>query len=407
MLNHCFSFLSKLSKVNRSRKCLLTESRDDKSDISIHYGNLETQSDYDYDSSDTSSIISYEEKLSGNPEIDEFLRSTRFTGNTLHWISYDEFDDIQEIGKGGTATVFVADWRGHYDKRTNDTMKVALKLLHNSENISRRFIDELRAFHGCAKGVYFLKFYGISKNPTTREYILVIQYCKMGSLYNNFRLISSQEWRMKFSVLRDISKDIDSIHNAERVHRGLHPGNILQNENLTSYVSDMGSACPVNLEESDVKGGVYGVLPYVAPEVLQGSPHTMYSDVYSFGIIMWEILVGRLSFSDRAHDAHLQLQIINGLRPEIPEGAPEFYLDTMTRCWDSDPCKRPNASYLYDYIKFWWLDDDKFEMLKEFDDNIKNIRSSSCDDSLEIHPEAIYRSRFISYVSCQKEVNAN
>ncbi|CAG8790386.1 5366_t:CDS:1, partial [Acaulospora morrowiae] len=110
----------------------------------------------------------------------------------------------------------------------------------------------MRALHSCAKGVYFLKFYGISRNPITQEYILVIQYCKMGSLNKNFCFISKQEWRTKFSILRDVSKDMESIHNDERVHRDLHSGNVLQNENLTSYISDMGSACPINLEESDI-----------------------------------------------------------------------------------------------------------------------------------------------------------
>ncbi|CAG8530605.1 2980_t:CDS:2, partial [Acaulospora morrowiae] len=150
MINQCFSLFSKLSRT-KARKTLGFESKDEMCGMQFIYGDLETPSDYDYDSSETSSIDSYEEELSGNPEMDEFLLSTKFTGNTLYWIPYDEFDDIREIGKGGISTVFVANWRGHYDRQTNDTMKVALKQLHNSENVSKRFLDELRALHSCAK----------------------------------------------------------------------------------------------------------------------------------------------------------------------------------------------------------------------------------------------------------------
>ncbi|RIB28496.1 kinase-like domain-containing protein, partial [Gigaspora rosea] len=97
-------------------------------------------------------------------------------------------------------------------------------------------------------------------------------------------------------------------------------------------------------DDSNQVKGIYGVLPYVAPEVLEGKPYTMPSDIYSFGIIMWELASGRPAHCDRPHDVDLQIKIIKGLRPYVYKDFPPCYSDLMTRCWDSDPNKRPKAS---------------------------------------------------------------
>ncbi|POG59112.1 kinase-like domain-containing protein [Rhizophagus irregularis DAOM 181602=DAOM 197198] len=97
---------------------------------------------------------------------------------------------------------------------------------------------------------------------------------------------------------------------------------------------------------------IYGVMPYVAPEVLRGKPYTQAADVYSFGMVMYYIITGKQPFENRAHDSLLALDICNGIRPEIPEipEIPELksnlYIDLMKKCWDSDPDKRPNVELI-------------------------------------------------------------
>ncbi|RIB06807.1 kinase-like domain-containing protein, partial [Gigaspora rosea] len=83
---------------------------------------------------------------------------------------------------------------------------------------------------------------------------------------------------------------------------------------------------------------------YIAPEVLRSRGYTPASDVYSFGIIMWEVSSGRLVFSDKNHDLCFLTEACNGLRPTIAKDMPEYYVDLMKRCWNNDPAKRPMAS---------------------------------------------------------------
>src|SRR5947208_708714 len=79
--------------------------------------------------------------------------------------------------------------------------------------------------------------------------------------------------------------------------------------------------------------------------------NTKESDVYSIGMLMWEIFAGHPPFDDRAHDYHLMLQICEGLRPPILPEMPEDYAQMMQKCWDVDSSKRPNVKELCDFYK--------------------------------------------------------
>ena len=88
---------------------------------------------------------------------------------------------------------------------------------------------------------------------------------------------------------------------------------------------------------------LYGVLPYIAPEILRGDKKSQSGDIYNFGMIMWELSTLSLPFCDKAHNLDLALEICEGVRPDPLPTTPEFYFDLMERCWDDDPSLRPNA----------------------------------------------------------------
>ncbi|RGB35765.1 kinase-like domain-containing protein, partial [Rhizophagus diaphanus] len=129
------------------------------------------------------------------------------------------------------------------------------------------------------------------------------------------------------------------IHKLNLIHGDLHNGNILCFDHEIIVISDLGLCRPVN--QPNKKNDVYGVLPYVAPEVLRGKSYTKASDIYSFGIIMWEMTSGVSAFYNIPHNLELSLEICKGKRPEILEGTIPEYVEIMKRCWDNDPKKRP------------------------------------------------------------------
>ena len=95
---------------------------------------------------------------------------------------------------------------------------------------------------------------------------------------------------------------------------------------------------------------IYGNLPYIAPEVIAGKDYTFASDIYSIGILMWEISSGQLPFMELEHNYNLAMNIINGIRPKIVPGTPLEYKNLMKECWDADPLKRPNILTLWNKI---------------------------------------------------------
>ncbi|GET60319.1 kinase-like domain-containing protein [Rhizophagus irregularis DAOM 181602=DAOM 197198] len=348
---------------------------------------------------------------SGNEEIDNFIQITQLKIDNLEdtiveWIPYDQFDNIKEIGKGEFATVYLAKWKDGpllYQYERIPYKEVALKCLHNSQNITNEFLNEVNAYSiGINNNI--LRIYGISQNPDTNNYIIVLEYANGGNLNNyNNNIIRNYNWISKLSVLSGIVQGLNKIHEKRLVHRDFHTGNILVSfrDNATGdaesdiYISDM-RLCG---EVSNIgKTKIYGVMPFVAPEVLRGEPYNQAADVYSFGMVMYHIATGRQPFSNCAHDSILALNICNGNRPEINEQeAPKFYIDLMKNCWDPDPYKRPSVIEIKKLVKDSLRDDDD-EIKKQIEEaeEYRKTNFLSTGISQSIHPQAYYTSRLLN-----------
>src|SRR6266511_2192578 len=172
-------------------------------------------------------------------------------------------------------------------------------------------------------------------------------------------------------------------------------------------ITDLGMCGPVD-EESSNK--IYGIISYIAPEVLlQKKQKTKESDVYSIGMLMWEIFAGHPPFDDRAHDYHLILQIGEGLRPPTLPNMPGDYAQIMRKCWDIDPSKRPTIEELWQFVhnKLKEIYEDKIDF-----DNDSNINGdNSNNNSLQVHkphPSAYHRSRILdSEIAKSKTLKSN
>ncbi|CAB4409584.1 unnamed protein product [Rhizophagus irregularis] len=133
-----------------------------------------------------------------------------------------------------------------------------------------------------------LSFYGLTKCPETKEFIMIIEFANEGNLR---------------SIL---SNKFNNIMWERYCHKDFQSGNILQAD--TTYISDFGLSGPANEQKSD--GKVYGVMSYIAPEVLNGEPYTLSSDtIYSVGVVMAELSSGKPPFYNKKHDLSLALAI--------------------------------------------------------------------------------------------------
>ncbi|RIB22592.1 kinase-like domain-containing protein [Gigaspora rosea] len=264
----------------------------------------------------------------------------------VEWIPFDRLSDIREISE----SIYSATWLDGI-KRADDFRKarepysiVALKILNNP---SKEFGNYMK----CKLGGIKLGIYGLTQTTVTKEYLMVFQYANYGNLQkflkHNF---SDLTWETKLKILLDVSKDLYEIHKAGIIHTNLHSANILQDQQ--SYISGL-RLSKKNDDDVSESGGVYGDLPYVAPEVLSGQRSSQAADIYSFGVIMYEVSIGQRPFENYQFDVDFAIKICNGLRPEFASGTPSCYIELAKQCMDSDPQKRPTAFDLYSMLNEW------------------------------------------------------
>src|SRR5947207_6021203 len=173
----------------------------------------------------------------------------------------------------------------------------------------------------------------MTKDPKTKEFMMIIQLADQGNLRHILSInFNNTLWEDKIRLLNHSAQDLKSLHELGYFHKDFHSGNILQLDS-DSYVSDFGLSGPSNEQKSNDK--ICGVLPYIAPEVLNGEPYTLSSDIYSFGVVMAELSSGTPPFYKKKHDTSLALKICNGLRPEFGKGTPEIYKKLAHR-WMND-----------------------------------------------------------------------
>ncbi|POG58513.1 uncharacterized protein OCT59_004699 [Rhizophagus irregularis] len=366
---------------------------------------------------------------SGNSDIDKFIKDTmykpRYSDEFLEWVPFDRFTDKKEIGEGGFAKVYSAIWidgksnyyinnDGDYKKVEADPKRVALKRLNGSQNMSDKYLNELKIHWNLFSKTSGLSLYGITKDPETKEFMMIIKFADKGnlrsSLINNFNNIL---WKNKIVLLFDLSENLQDLHKLGYFHKDFHSGNILRINDILSFISDFGLSGPVNGQKSDDK--VYGVLPYIAPEVLNGEHYTTSSDIYSFGVVMAELSSGKPPFYNKKHDLNLALAICNGLRPEFGKGTPEFYKKLAYRCMNANSNERPTAKELKIILTIWrnaiygyYRNKGKEgkEIKTAFEEADKEIPNIST--SYEKNSDAVYTSRAFNFSNLlSKPVNSS
>ncbi|PKB99137.1 kinase-like protein [Rhizophagus irregularis] len=336
----------------------------------------------------------------------------------MEWIPYSQFTDVKEIAKGGFGIIYQATWLDGSinnniirktelrERRNNET--VILKKFNNSQEISKYFLNELKSNQYCYQVEHhIIRTYGFTKDPKFGDYILVMQYASEGDLHKILReKFTKITWnKQKLAILWQISEGLETIHKSEFIHRDFHSGNILSNlsngKKHRWQIGDLGLSQHVNSAQSNNE--IYGVIPYVAPEIFKGSAFSKESDIYCVGMIMWELTTGCKPFSNVGHDINLIYKILDGERPEITEDTPECYAKLMKRCWDSDPTKRPLIAEIRNTFGQWFYRNNDLEQFKQAEIKRKELiklKKLGPEFNGKPHPSAIYTSRSLrSFIS--------
>ncbi|RLN53188.1 hypothetical protein BBJ29_001725 [Phytophthora kernoviae] len=242
------------------------------------------------------------------------------------------------IGEGAFGKVFKASWKGR---------DVAVKVLIR-QNLSA---DVVREFETEVKIMSFLHhpnicmLLGACLTPENRA--LVIELVEQGSLWAVLRTRRRQlteEMRARFVL--DTARGMSYLHQFELpiLHRDMKSPNLLVERDFSIKISDFGLS-RVKAQIQTMTGNC-GTVQWMAPEVLGNRKYTEKADVFSFGIVVWEIFTGLCPY-----DGMTQIQVALGvlnhdLRPPIPRSCPRFFARLIRSCWMREPSLRPSFSEL-------------------------------------------------------------
>ncbi|KAG2392738.1 hypothetical protein C9374_011463 [Naegleria lovaniensis] len=212
----------------------------------------------------------------------QFIHSDAVTFKDVSYIIHmEDLKFLTRVAEGGGGVVFKGEWRG---------VEVAIKKVkYSSDDTS---FEKEASLLSRIRHPNIVAFFGVS--VTEREKFLVTEWMPSGSLDN---LISNTakgkiilKFKQKISILLDICKGMCYLHASSIIHRDLKPANVLIGSNGECKVCDFGLSTYLMLHEDDENMGNVGTLLWSSPEVLQGLPCDEKVDIYSFAIIMYEVL---------------------------------------------------------------------------------------------------------------------
>ncbi|CAB4417862.1 unnamed protein product [Rhizophagus irregularis] len=258
----------------------------------------------------------------------------------INFYDYSDFKNIQPIGSGSYGNVNRANWK-------NTDHFFALKSFSNDKQTLEEIVKELKIHRSVDVHENIIRLCGITKVETSeiQKYSLVLEYADGGSLnaYLN-KHFNELSWNDKFHLALQLATAVEFLHDNDIIHRDLHGNNILIHQKNIK-LADFGLSKKIIEASSDISK-VLGVLPYVDPKNFDDKENyklNKKSDVYSIGVLLWQISSGYRPFRKVDYGLSLMLSILNGKREKIINGTPVEYSNLYIACWKYEPNERPNS----------------------------------------------------------------
>jgi len=276
-------------------------------------------------------------------------------------VDYSDVQIIKQIGEGGFAKVYKAIWNGEVIalKQLTIDMSTTVESLGfefeeaiNPLDVFKEFRAEVLLMSDMVHpNIMAVK--GLCMNP----FCMLLEFCSLGSLYDYLHNKDKPvNWAVILKLAMDMAQGMQFMHNFQPplIHRDLKSPNVLLNiaqtpagyPSLVAKVADFGLSRSLMLAPQLTSKAVDNPV-WLAPELMRKEEYDEKVDVYSFGVILWELVsradfLGHITFLSAIEDA-----VLNGERPKIPDECfslcPE-YASLIERCWSGDSSERPSFS---------------------------------------------------------------
>uniref|UniRef100_A0A8C1AD93 Receptor-interacting serine/threonine-protein kinase 2 n=1 Tax=Cyprinus carpio carpio TaxID=630221 RepID=A0A8C1AD93_CYPCA len=324
--------------------------------------------------------------------------------STLPVIPYRKLTDLHYISKGGFGTVFRAQ---HSDWRTT----VAIKCLKLDSPVGERerncLLKEAEVLHK-ARFNHIIQIFGVCNEP--EFFCIVTEYMTNGSLdeiLHEKDMYPAVAWPLRLRILYEIALGVNFLHNMTPplLHHDLKTQNILMDGEYHVKIADFGLSkwrqLSITKGSSSKPAEMGGTVIYMPPEEYEPSKNRRADvkyDMYSYAIIMWEVLSRRIPYEEATNPMQIMFSVLRGSRPDtgldsLPADIPsrETLINLMTCGWTTKPDERP--SFLKCLIELE-------PMMRRFDEidfleavlevkRSKYMRPSSCCSSTQTNGKRI------------------
>ncbi|KAL6063114.1 Tyrosine-protein kinase receptor [Balamuthia mandrillaris] len=257
-------------------------------------------------------------------------------------LDYNELEFGKQIGQGSFGVVYQGEWR---------LTPVAIKLLNNlKQEQLEEFQQEVELMQNLRPHSNVVLLLGVCVHPE-HPLCIVTELLPKGSLLDFLKSQEAANLNHKdlLRIAKGIAAGMQHLHAEQIVHCDLSARNILLTETLEAKVADFGMSRVLSADEEQHKTlSNVGPVRWMAPESIKDRVYSEKTDVWSFGVVLWEIA----SFGEMPYKQLTPMQVsvqvvTEDLRLEPPEGAPEVFGELMMECFAKRPEDRPSFKSLH------------------------------------------------------------
>jgi serine/threonine protein kinase len=229
---------------------------------------------------------------------------------------------------------------------------VAIKIVRNVQSDTQQFQEFMQevAIMRKVRHKNVVQFIGAcTRKPSL---CIVFEFMSGGSVFDYMRKGGALKLTTVLKVATEVCRGMDYLHKRKIVHRDLKAANLLMDDTGTVKIADFGVARV--MDTMGVMTAETGTYRWMAPEVIEHAPYNNKADVFSFAIVLWELLTGKVPYSEMTPLQAAVGVVQKGLRPQIPSNCPPALAGVMQECWQRNPEARPSFENLKSRVEELW-----------------------------------------------------
>uniref|UniRef100_A0A3Q3WE46 Mitogen-activated protein kinase kinase kinase 12 n=1 Tax=Mola mola TaxID=94237 RepID=A0A3Q3WE46_MOLML len=243
--------------------------------------------------------------------------------NEESWeVPFEEISDLQWVGSGAQGAVFLGKFHGE---------DVAVKKVRDIKETEIKHLRKL-------KHPNIITFKGVCTQAPC--YCILMEYCAQGQLYEVLRAGRKITPSLLVDWSMGIAGGMNYLHLHKIIHRDLKSPNMLITHDDLVKISDFGTS--KELSDKSTKMSFAGTVAWMAPEVIRNEPVSEKVDIWSFGVVLWEMLTGEIPYKDVDSSAIIWGVGNNSLQLPIPDSCPDGFKILLRQCWNCKPRNRPS-----------------------------------------------------------------